>query len=282
MTIKLIVIDLDETLLKTDKTYDRERFNKVVETLHEGGLTVCIATGNSYHKIRDYFDKEMLDDLYFACDNGNYIVFNDELLKTTSVADETLYKIVDFLDEFDGFHILVGGGKTAYFRQGTGHAYDFVSRYNNEIKIVEKFQDMEEDHHASKIAIYSEHSLSKNKTMVRILRERFEDIDSVTSGDQWLDIYSIDGGKGSAVKYLQEKYNISRDETIVFGDSMNDESMMNEAKYSVAMGNADRELYLAANYRIGTNADQAVISLLEELIQSDTPDFMDKYLIHKA
>lgn len=282
MTVKLIVIDLDETLLKTDKSYDRERFNQAVETLHREGVLVCVATGNSYHKIRDYFDEKMLDDFYFACDNGNYIVYNDEVLKTSSIAKETLYQIVDFIDEFEGFHILVSGGETAYFRQATGPNYDFVSRYNNKITIVDQFQGIDEDHQISKIAIASDHGLNKNKTMTRILRERFEDIDSVTSGDGWLDVYAHDGGKGSAVRYLQEKYNVTRDETMVFGDSMNDESMMNEAKYSVAMGNADRELLMAADYIIGSNAEQAVISVLEQLIESDSTDFMKDYLIHKG
>ena len=78
MTVKLIVIDLDETLLRKDKSYDVERFNHALQTLKDRDVLVCIATGNSYHKIIDYFSQEDQKDLYFACDNGNFIVKNDE------------------------------------------------------------------------------------------------------------------------------------------------------------------------------------------------------------
>lgn len=281
MTVKLIVIDLDETLLKKDKSYDVKRFNHVLQTLKDQSVLVCIATGNSYHKIIDYFSPEDQKDLYFACDNGNFIVKNNVELASTNVKRETLYKIADFIDEFEGFHILVNTGPQAYFRESEGHAFDYISQYNNALDYIESFQDIPEDESPTKLAVYSTHSLDRNKTMVRILKERYEDIDSVTSGDGWLDVYSVDGGKGSAVRKLQAKYNITKEETMAFGDSMNDESMMKESLYSIAMGNADHDLLLSTTYQIGTNEDSSVVNILEELISFESMEFMDNYLIHK-
>lgn len=281
MTVKLIVIDLDETLLRKDKSYDVKRFNHVLQTLKDQSVLVCIATGNSYHKIIDYFSPEDQKDLYFACDNGNFIVKNDVELASTNVKRDTLYKIADFIDEFEGFHIVVNTGPQAYFREREGHAFDHISQYNNALDYIERFQDIPEDESPTKLAIYSTHSLDRNKTMVRILKERYEDIDSVTSGDGWLDVYSVDGGKGSAVRKLQAKYNITKEETMAFGDSMNDESMMKESLYSIAMGNADHDLLLSTTYQIGTNEDSSVVNILEELISFESMEFMDNYLIHK-
>lgn len=281
MTVKLIVIDLDETLLRKDKSYDVKRFNHVLQTLKDQSVLVCIATGNSYHKIIDYFSPEDQKDLYFACDNGNFIVKNNVELASTNVKRETLYKIADFIDEFEGFHILVNTGPQAYFRESEGHAFDYISQYNNALDYIESFQDIPEDESPTKLAVYSTHSLDRNKTMVRILKERYEDIDSVTSGDGWLDVYSVDGGKGSAVRKLQAKYNITKEETMAFGDSMNDESMMKESLYSIAMGNADHDLLLSTTYQIGTNEDSSVVNILEELISFESMEFMDNYLIHK-
>lgn len=281
MTVKLIVIDLDETLLRKDKGYDVERFNHVLHTLKAKNVLVCIATGNSYHKIIDYFSPEDQKDLYFACDNGNFIVKNNEELSASRVSRNTLNQIAEFVDEFEGFHIVVSTGDQSYFRESEGEIYDNIARYNNVLNYVETFDDIPEDEAPTKLAIYSVHSLDRNKTMVRILKERYEDITSVTSGDGWIDAYVTDGGKGSAVRKLQAKYNITPDESMAFGDSMNDESMMDEVKYSIAMGNADTELLLSTTYQIGTNEESAVINTLEELVSQENMDFMDKYLVHK-
>ena len=281
MTVKLIVIDLDETLLRKDKSYDVDRFNNVLNTLKEQDVIVCIATGNSYHKIIDYFSPEDQKDLYFACDNGNFIVKNGVELAANDVANETLYEIAKFVDEFEGFHIVVNTGHRAYLRESHGEAYDHIARYNNSLHSIETFEDIPEGEHAKKMAIYSTHSLDRNKIMVRILKEKYEDINAVTSGDGWLDAYSADGGKGSAVRQLQKKYNVTQEESMAFGDSMNDESMMDEVNYNIAMGNADHDLLLSTTYQIGTNEDQSVIKLLEELVEADSMEFMNQYRVHK-
>lgn len=281
MTVRLIVIDLDETLLKRDKTYDVERFNHVLSELKNRGVIVCIATGNSYHKIIDYFSVEDQKDLYFACDNGNFIIKNDEVLASKKVSSKTLHDISEFMDEFEGFNILVNTGHHAYFRENQGPIYETIAKYNNVLGYVETFEDIPEGEQPTKLAIHSVHSLDRNKTMSRIIRERYEDVTAVTSGDGWLDIYHVDGGKGSAVKKLQEKYQITKEESMAFGDSLNDESMMEVVKYSMAMGNSDRDLLLSTKYQIGTNEEQAVIKVLEELVESESDDFLDKYLTHK-
>src|SRR5699024_11504028 len=68
---------------------------------------------------------------------------------------------------------------------------------------------------------------------------RSSDLNAVSSGGGWFDIFDIHGGKGSAIQALQEKYNAKPEETMVFGDSQNDASMVEHAKYSVALSNAD-------------------------------------------
>lgn len=277
MTIKLIAIDMDETFLRTDKTYDVARFKRVLSALLERGIIVCIASGNSFHKLEVYFDEEDRDRLYFAGDNGNYIVRNQELLHALAIDPERIITIENFLDEFDDFYPNVSIGEKTYFREASGPEYDVVKRYNENIEIVVSFGEIPSTEQAVKIAIHSEKALHENKTMARIINERYDDVSAVTSGDGWLDIYHRDGGKGASVRYLQEKYDISSDETMAFGDSLNDSSMMHEALYSVSMGNADPDLVADTRYQIGSNNDQAVLDILEQLLANDSMAFMKKY-----
>lgn len=277
MTIKLIAIDMDETFLRTDKTYDVSRFKRVLTALLERDIIVCIASGNSFHKLEAYFDQEDRDRLYFAGDNGNYIVRNQKLLHALAIEPATMLSIENFLDEFDGFHPNVSIGEKTYFRETWGTELEVVKRYNDNIEIINRFSEIPSAEQAVKIAIHSEKALHENKTMARIIIERYDDVTSVTSGDGWLDVYHRDGGKGASIRYLQEKYNISSDETMAFGDSLNDSSMMHEALYSVSMGNADPDLVADTHYQIGNNNDQAVLDILEQLLANDSMAFMKKF-----
>ena len=64
----------------------------------------------------------------------------------------------------------------------------------------------------------------------------------------FLDINSKKTNKGNAIKGVQEKLNISPDETMVFGDYLNDLEMMQNASHSYAMKNAHPEIISTSKY----------------------------------
>lgn len=281
MDIKLIAIDLDETLLRSDKTYDRDRFNQVVESLIDQGVVISIVTGNSYHKIEDYFDEKEIEALYFACDNGNHIVRNHELVANQSLADNTWRSIIDFLDEFEGYYPIISNGEKAFFRYSDDEVLPIIKQYNNNIQMVESFDELKSPVEVSKIAVHFKEELSRSKQTMRVINQRYSDASAVTSGDNWLDVYTADGGKGTALIFLMDKYNIQPEQVMAFGDSLNDESMMEIAHYSIAMANADPDLARSCRYQIGSNQDQAVIDVLEQLDKTQSTDFLEDYRIHR-
>ena len=57
---------------------------------------------------------------------------------------ERLDKIASFVDEFEGFHIMVNTGNQAYFRETEGEAFEHISQYNNALAYIEKFEDLPE------------------------------------------------------------------------------------------------------------------------------------------
>ena len=63
-----------------------------------------------------------------------------------------------------------------------------------------------------------------------------------------MDLGKLDTSKGMAIKMTQQNLGISYDETMVFGDYLNDYSMMLEGKYSYAMKNAHPQLKEVANF----------------------------------
>lgn len=76
---------------------------------------------------------------------------------------------------------------------------------------------------------------------------------------------------------MQAKYRITTEETMCFGDSLNDVSMMQQALFSMAMDNADPELKTYCNYEIGSSEDQAVLDILEQVLTEADLSFLDAY-----
>lgn len=85
--------------------------------------------------------------------------------------------------------------------------------------------------------------------------------------------YSMDEGlielsrpgvnKAAGVQYLAERYGVSADETIAFGDMPNDLELLRWAGTGVAMGNAKPVLRDAADHVTGTNDEFGVSAVLE-------------------
>ena len=86
------------------------------------------------------------------------------------------------------------------------------------------------------------------------------------SGDTWLDIIPLEANKGLAVKELQESLNIRPEETIAFGDQLNDLEMLGRAYYSYAVGNAREEVKKAARFQADRNDRNGVLKVLKEIL----------------
>lgn len=279
MAIKLVAIDLDNTLLRKDKSYDQKRFIKVVDALVDRGVTLVIASGNDVRKIKSYMPEEILNRIYLAGDNGNDIEFNGEHIHTTHFSFEALNELTKIVDNDDDLQMIINTQKTTYSKYIYEKDQDHIGVYYDKINIVDSYKDIPEGEFPVKCAILSSKPLDETKEVLRTIEEDIEGLSSVTSGDGWLDAYSEDGGKGAAVSWLQKEYGVAVDETIAFGDSLNDSSMMEFSKYSVTMKNADAEFKAYCSYEIGSNEDQAVIQILEKFIETGQADFMDGYKI---
>jgi len=276
MSLKLIGIDMDDTLLRSNKTYDEDRFRKVYEKLKQKGITVVIASGNSYPRLDEYFSNMNHEDLYFAGDNGNYIVKKNEVLHSAVMDYPDLLGVAKLLVDMNNVSSIFCDGINSYSTWINKDYEDYILSYYGNLQIVDSLDEIKMDE-IVKIANHSPASLKEIKENAEKITEKFTSFDAVSSGGGWFDIFDVNGGKGSAIQALQEKYNVKPEETMVFGDSQNDASMVEHAKYSVALSNADDKLKEISNYEIGSNEEQAVLDILEKISETDSLDFMDEF-----
>ncbi len=97
-----------------------------------------------------------------------------------------------------------------------------------------------------KIAIYDKRGSKDNIYNELQVDNKFK---KVISGNNWLDISNKDINKGLALEILQQKLNISQSQTMAFGDYYNDLEMMQKAKYSYAMKNAEQDIKDIAQFQ---------------------------------
>jgi len=72
--------------------------------------------------------------------------------------------------------------------------------------------------------------------------------------------------KGQAVKLLQDSLGIKPEETMAFGDQLNDVEMLKQAYYSFAVGNAREEVKAVARFQADTNVNDGVLKILKLLL----------------
>ena len=82
----------------------------------------------------------------------------------------------------------------------------------------------------------------------------------------FIDITAFDANKGNAIRGIQKELNITPEETLVFGDYLNDLEMMSVAKHSYAMKNAHPEVKEASNFITShDNNEYGVLRTLKDL-----------------
>ena len=88
------------------------------------------------------------------------------------------------------------------------------------------------------------------------------------SGSKWMDITHPKADKGNAIKLLQKKLNIKKEESVAFGDYLNDIEMLNAVKYSYAMENAHPEIKKNAKYQTYSNNDFGVAKAISTILKN--------------
>ena len=88
---------------------------------------------------------------------------------------------------------------------------------------------------------------------------------------QDVDISRKGADKGAALELIQRKLGISPEETMVFGDQMNDAEMMRQARFSYAVANAVPEIRAMAAFEAPSNQENGVMQVLGKLLEVHAP-----------
>lgn len=241
--IKLIATDIDGTILGFDKHFTPE-VRECIKTLDENGVKVVLVTGRM--------------------NAAAQIIANDLNLKTPVVS-------------YQG-GLVIEKGKTLYERYLTKAEAEVIiewgrnervhlNLYNDDIlysetecEEVKKYADYQkidyvvkpfdeiDKNKVNKLLAIDYNDSKRIDKYEKELPKLFPDLYIVKSTSYFLEFSNPEGSKYSAVKFLQQYWNLKDDEILTIGDQNNDIALLQAGGIKVAMGNATDELKSVADW----------------------------------
>lgn len=259
--IKLIVSDIDGTLLEDGEHKLNPELLDVILQLRGQGMQFAAASGRQWASIETVFEP-IKEKIFYLSDNGAYIGCYGRRLFVYPLDRELARNMVQDI-RAAGLIAMVSGPDVVYLDTDDQEFYDWmVHGYRYRVEMVPDILQVQDD--IIKISAYKKTGIEEATVEIR---DKYKDqMKLAISGDMWMDCMANGVNKGEAVKQLQESLGILPEETIAFGDQMNDLEMLSQAYYSYAIGNARKEVKEAARFQADTNVQNGVLKILKLLL----------------
>lgn len=260
--VKLIAIDMDGTLLNTQKEIPEENI-KAIQEATAAGIKIVLCTGRPCSGIVPHFEKLGLSEEEFIIMNNGcstYETKNWTLLESESLSRSEMEELLQACEDFPGVALTFTGEKSYYV---VGNEVPELVSYDAGTVFTEaKARSLEEIFEERQVifqAMYMAESepLDAFQNAVQdILNQSYS---TVRSQEYIFEVMPQGATKASGLKRLVEKLDINRDQIMALGDAANDLEMLQFVGQSVAMGNASDDIKSLSKYVTLTN-DQAGVA----------------------
>lgn len=270
--VNLIAFDLDDTLLNDERKIS-DRNAEILKRCAQRGIYVVLCSGRAEDGIKPFVSRLNIA----ALESGKYVIAINgcsifdmhkriQIYKKT-VSGEVLFEAHKIAVE-EGFETEVySDGKVFYSKETDWTLRDvrMCGLNGEEAPDFEKFL-LENQNSFFKMLIPGEPE--KIQELQKKLKAALgEKAVIFTSKPYFLEILPPDCGKGEAIEWLSSFIGIDHGTTLAFGDSMNDESMIEKCGYGVAMVNGNEHIKSIADFVTEkTNNDDGVADFIEKYI----------------
>ncbi len=261
--IRLVVADMDGTLLDADGVVP-DRLWPLLDLMRERGIAFCPASGRQYATLQRLFASHA-EGMVFIAENGAFVVRDGVEVSSDPIEARVVGGLVSTTRDVaaDGVDLgaVLCGTRTAWIDRDDGPFLERLRPYYASVETVPDLGGVTEA--VVKVAV---HALNRSERVAAGLASFADTHQVVVSSPSWVDVMKRGTNKGAALRRLQDSLGVSPDETIVFGDYLNDLEMLDEATLSFAMANAHADVLERARHRAPSNRDHGVVHVLETLL----------------
>ncbi|EHI98839.1 Cof-like hydrolase [Clostridium sp. DL-VIII] len=268
---KLIALDMDGTLLTTDKRVS-EKNKAAIKEAEAKGVKIVLASGRPLIGITKYLNELDLlkDDDYVLSFNGG-LVQNTKTQKVVSKLPlkgrdlKNIYRISKELNINIHAFSAKDGLITPKISQYTEHEADI-----NGIEInIRDFNEIDDEEDIIKVMMIDPQEIL-DPAIKKLPAELYEKYSVFKSAPFFLEFTNKEVDKGLGLKKLGEYLGIKKEEIIACGDAGNDLSMVKYAGLGVAMENATKEVKEAANFITTSNDEDGIANVIEKFILNES------------
>ena len=262
---KLLVLDLDDTLLNSDRQISKRNKDAIMK-VQEQGVKVVLASGRPTGGMVGFSNELQLDkfDSYMISFNGGEIVESGSL-KIVFEKSLSMHEIHDLYDFSREHKVDIITYKDEYIISEDSSEYIDVEidLLNIPIKRVESFKT-EVDYSAIKCILLAEPTYLKS--VEDIIKNRFHDKSVSISKPFFLEVTAEGIDKGHTLDKLCAIEGITSDEVIAIGNAENDLSMIKYAGLGIWVENTDDELKQFGDAVTASHDDDGVALAIEKYL----------------
>ncbi len=260
--IDTIVTDMDDTLLNEEGQLSLYTLEIVRECLKRG-IRFIPSSGRAQASMEPYIRQLDTHLPYIACNGAQLVNADHSLMECQYLPADTARELCRFFDE-NGFYAQVYRDPCFYFAKDCEPSENYKHSSGMRGVAVGDLQSFLTFDTPKVLAVSTPQQVA---ALYPIAKERFGDSVCFTiSKPYFLEVAPAEANKGAALKRLARRMGLKSENTMVFGDSLNDLSMLAFTENSVAMGNARDEVKAAAQYQCLPNGQDGVARYIEEKV----------------
>lgn len=260
--VRLVAVDEDGTFLRDHASYDVERFARIWRYMTAHGIRFVVATGNQCYQVQQLF-APYAREMGIVSANGAYVLDGDEPVFAARASDEAVRLMIDACHRYPDVPFSMLGVRAAYVERGASQEFfDDMARYCVRQHWVDDFGEVDDQ-----VFMFSS---VVDEGSARLCMEEFRAVvgdlmDVVGSGEGYFDVVCPGVNKATGLRHLLDRWGISPEECVAFGDSENDVAMLELVGHSYAMATAPADVCACADSIAPSCAEDGVLQVLEEL-----------------
>ncbi len=276
--IRLVVLDLDGTLLPTSKRLS-QRAVRVVRDLQRADVQVTLATGKGW-TLTERYARELGIEAPLVALEGALVArpgegTNGSALRRRTLSADVLHQVHETVGDLDlGFFYCHAGGRTCAHRRLESRL-DQILVWDPHVDLVDARP--ERDAHEAYVLHLVGEPDRVHEARVRVEQMGLRDVELFHAEfwDGWdqLHVRPSGIGKHEGLRSVLDDLRVDAREMLACGDWWNDVEMLEMAGVAVAPANAVEGVRAVADHVLaGTSEDDAVVEFLELALDGRTRD----------